>query len=207
MNSATRAAVIMGTGFFLLAADRAPETDIASLFPLPASMESADDAAVPAPAIIEEPIDMPAPDLAPVLPEAATLAGMVADVRALDGIARDQELHCLASAIYFEAKGEPLEGQLAVAEVILNRVERGGFGQSICAVVKAPGQFSFVRGGTMPTPVHRASWDTAQAIAVIASADAWSDIVGGATHFHAKRVKPGWRMQRVAQVGNHIFYR
>lgn len=190
-------------GLTLLAAGEAPDFNDLD-FP-------ADPGPVVAPvetiAIIEEIPTTPEPELGPVLPEADNLAQMVRQLKAELRIALDEELNCLAVAVYFESKGEPLDGQLAVAQVILNRVEQGRFGRDICAVVKAPRQFSFVRGGRMPAPVNREQWKTAQAIAVIAAAEGWHAIVGEATHFHATRVKPGWRMQRVAQVGNHIFYR
>ena len=73
-----------------------------------------------------------------------TLAEAVA---AQDNAAADEALECLAGAIYFESKGEPLTGQLAVAEVIINRAKSGRFPTDVCAVVKQRGQFSFVRGG------------------------------------------------------------
>lgn len=78
-----------------------------------------------------------------------TLAAAVAAQAIPDTI--DEELQCMAGAIYFEAKGEPLSGQLAVAEVILNRSKSGRFPKTVCSVVKQPGQFSFVRGGRVPT--------------------------------------------------------
>jgi hypothetical protein len=135
----------------------------------------------------------------------ASLKALVADVRD-DAMPSDEQFECLARSVYWEAKGEPLEGQLAVAQVILNRVERGRFGPDVCGVVKARGQFSFVKGGMIPAPVNARSWAEAKAVAQIALIDAWKPVVGEATHFHATRVNPGWRMQRVAQVGNHIFY-
>ncbi|RHW17647.1 cell wall hydrolase [Sphingomonas gilva] len=120
----------------------------------------------------------------------------------------DRELECLASATYFESRGEPLEGQLAVAEVIINRAESGRFADSICGVVHQPGQFSFVRGGKMP-PVNRNSdaWEEAVAVAQIAQDEAWESKASDALFFHARRVSPRWRLKRVAAVGNHIFYR
>src|SRR3546814_5677632 len=72
----------------------------------------------------------------------------------------DPQLNCLAGAIYFESKGEPLSGQLAVANVIMNRVESGRFPSTICGVVTQRDQFSFVRGGKIPaidTKIGRAS--------------------------------------------------
>lgn len=119
----------------------------------------------------------------------------------------DADMECLATAVYFESKGEPLAGQLAVAQVILNRVESGRFGNSICDVVKAPKQFSFVRNGNLGTPRHARQFETAQAIAWIAANKAWDDVAGRATHFHATYVNPRWKLQRVAAIGNHIFYR
>jgi N-acetylmuramoyl-L-alanine amidase len=120
----------------------------------------------------------------------------------------DRELECLAGATYFESRGEPLEGQLAVAEVIINRAESGRFANSICGVVHQPGQFSFVRGGKMPS-INRNSrgWREALAVAQVAQEEAWESSASDALFFHARRVSPKWRLKRVAAVGNHIFYR
>ncbi|HJO66877.1 MAG TPA: cell wall hydrolase, partial [Sphingomonas sanguinis] len=76
-----------------------------------------------------------------------SLADAVADQ---DEIASSEELRCLAGAIYFEGRGEPLAGQLAVAQVILNRTKSGRFPTDVCNVIKQRGQFSFVRGGEIP---------------------------------------------------------
>ena len=120
----------------------------------------------------------------------------------------DRESECLAAATYFESKGEPLAGQLAVANVVINRSESRRFARTICGVVHQQGQFSFVRGGRMP-PIARNSthWRNAVAIAHIAREELWQPEVETALFFHAKRVSPGWRMQRVGAVGNHVFYR
>lgn len=120
----------------------------------------------------------------------------------------DSELECLAGATYFESRGESLEGQLAVAEVIINRTESGRFPDSICGVVHQRGQFSFVRGGKMPT-IKRDSraWREALAVAQIAQDEVWESSASDALFFHARRVSPKWRLKRVASVGNHIFYR
>jgi spore germination cell wall hydrolase CwlJ-like protein len=119
----------------------------------------------------------------------------------------DSELSCLAGAVYFESKGEPLSGQLAVANVIINRTTSGRFPASICSVVKQPGQFSFVRGGRIPAVGSNAQYRTATAIAKIALADAWADPAPKALYFHARRVSPNWGKGRVAMIGNHIFFR
>jgi N-acetylmuramoyl-L-alanine amidase len=121
----------------------------------------------------------------------------------------DAEHECLAGAVYFESKGEPLAGQLTVAEVVLNRSTSGRFPASVCGVVKQRGQFSFIRAGRFP-PIARtsAAWRKAVAIAHIAKADLADGAAPKALFFHARHVKPSWtRLTRVASVGNHVFYR
>lgn len=119
----------------------------------------------------------------------------------------DSELRCLATAVYFESKGEPLEGQLAVAQVILNRVESRRFADSICGVVHEPKQFSFSK--TAAVRQNSDIWRTAVAIAQIALDDRWQEIAPDALFFHANYVAPSWRQSRVkiSQIGAHIFYR
>lgn len=120
----------------------------------------------------------------------------------------NEEARCLAGAVYFESKGESLSGQLAVARVIINRARSGRFASSLCGVVFQPGQFSFVRGRSIPA-VNTASqdWQKAVAITQIALDNSWSNAAEGALFFHARRVSPGWRLTRVAAIDNHIFYR
>jgi spore germination cell wall hydrolase CwlJ-like protein len=139
-------------------------------------------------------------------PVRRSLADLVADYASTQ--TADAQHECLAGAVYFEAKGEPLHGQLSVAEVILNRARSGRFPSSACGVVKQRGQFSFVRGGGFP-PIARTSlaWKRAVAIAHIAVQDLADGPAPKALFFHAKRVSPRWRLTRVAMVGNHIFYR
>ncbi|HEU4960118.1 MAG TPA: cell wall hydrolase [Sphingomonas sp.] len=138
--------------------------------------------------------------------EFASLAAAVAAQEAPETV--DDELACLAGAIYFESKGEPLSGQLAVADVIINRTKSGQFASTICGVVTQPGQFSFVRGGRMPAiDTHRKSYRTALAVAQVALDNAWNDPAPDALYFHAKRVRPGWGKTKVASIGHHIFYR
>jgi N-acetylmuramoyl-L-alanine amidase len=119
-----------------------------------------------------------------------------------------RELHCLAGAVFFEARGESLAGQLAVGRVIVARSRSGRFADSYCSVVYQPSQFSFVRGNRMPAirPGSR-GWREAVAIAQIAHAGSWRSPVEGALYFHAARVSPGWRLTRMARVDNHVFYR
>lgn len=121
----------------------------------------------------------------------------------------DPQGDCLATSVYFESKGEPLKGQLAVAQTILNRTASGRFADTVCGVVRQPGQFSFVHhGGSMPTaPRASAAWQKAVAIAKIARDGLWKQVAPEAMFFHARRVSPGWGKIRVASLGNHIFFR
>lgn len=118
------------------------------------------------------------------------------------------EMRCLAGAIYFEARGETLEGQLAVGRVIVNRANSGRFPSSYCGVVYQPSQFSFVRGRSMPSVRENSDdWREAVAVAQIASEGRWHSPARGALFFHATRVSPKWRLTRLARVDNHVFYR
>jgi N-acetylmuramoyl-L-alanine amidase len=153
----------------------------------------------------------PADEAEAVAPEpvkpATDLAGLVAQFRGTDPGSR--ELECLAVGIYFEAKSEPLAGQLAVGQVIANRANSGRrFPSSYCGVLFQRGQFSFVRGRSYPT-VARASrqWQNAVAVARIVDQQLHQSAVPNALFFHAKRVQPRWRLTRVGSVGNHVFYR
>lgn len=204
MRNPVRAAALLAAAVLLLAAGKAPNGDL--LFLNDIDTPSAEMAPEPVPFIDESP-DFPEPELGLILPEAGNLTRLVADVRDLEGAKMDEDYNCLAIAVYFESKGEPLDGQLAVAQVILNRVEDGRFGQNACAVVKAPRQFGFVRAGALPTPTDRKAWETAKAVALIAISGSWPEIAPDATHFHATRVNPGWKLHRIATVGQHIFYR
>ncbi|NBW74248.1 MAG: cell wall hydrolase [Sphingomonadaceae bacterium] len=119
-----------------------------------------------------------------------------------------RELNCLATAIYHEAKGETLNGQLAVGRVIVARSKSGRFPDSYCGVVFQPSQFSFVRGNSLPTgPRTAKQWKNAVAVAQIAHEGTWQSPVEGALFFHAAYVSPGWRLTRMARVDNHVFYR
>src|SRR6185295_2299033 len=147
-------------------------------------------------------------ELAPVPAKpSGDLASLVAQLRSSEPGSR--ELECLAVGIYFESKSEPLSGQLAVGEVIANRANSNGrFPSSYCGVLFQRGQFSFVRGHSLPS-VPRASkqWQTAVAMAKIVDQGLKESAVGNALFFHARYVSPGWRLKRIASIGNHIFYR
>ncbi len=135
------------------------------------------------------------------------LSSLVAQLRGSD--AGSRELECLAAGVYFESKSEPLGGQLAVGQVIANRANsHGRFPSSYCGVLFQRGQFSFIRGGHWPA-VNRSGrqWQNAVAIAKIVDQDLKDSEAENALFFHAKRVSPGWRLKRVASIGNHVFYR
>lgn len=121
----------------------------------------------------------------------------------------DDATRCLAGAIYFEAKGEPIAGQLAVAEVIINRAKSGRFPSDVCAVVTQRGQFGFVRSGQIPViDAGRAAYKTALAVARVALADAWDGPAPAALFFNTANRRPGGaRLVKVASVGNHVFWR
>ena len=153
------------------------------------------------------PQDAPATPQPEARPEQSrSLADLVYE-HAADSVA-DQETDCLARAVYWESKGEPLAGQLAVADVIINRSESGRFASTLCGVVRQRSQFSFVHGGYIPpAPQGSPQWRTAVAIARIARDNLAEGAAPQALFFHARRVHPGWRLTRVAAVGNHVFYR
>jgi N-acetylmuramoyl-L-alanine amidase len=135
------------------------------------------------------------------------LASMVEQLRSPD--AGSRELECLATGIYFESKGEPLAGQLAVGKVIANRAgSNGRFPGTFCGVLFQRGQFSFVHGHSLPSvPRSNKQWQTAVALAKIVDQDLKESPVGDALFFHARYVAPGWHAKRVASIGNHVFYR
>ncbi|WP_310468983.1 cell wall hydrolase [Sphingomonas sp.] len=126
------------------------------------------------------------------------------------GPALDSEANCLATAVYFESMGEPLEGQLAVARVVLNRAASGRYPATWCGVVKQKAQFSFVRAGRFPrVDAGCQAWRKAQAIARIAMANAAASLPADVLWYHADYVAPSWgrRLTKVEKIGAHIFYR
>jgi spore germination cell wall hydrolase CwlJ-like protein len=123
----------------------------------------------------------------------------------------DPETTCLATAVYFEARGESLEGQLAVARVVMNRAASGKYPPDWCSVVKQPAQFSFVlRNGEFPqVDTGCDAWAKAQAIAELAEANVVPSVGPGVLWYHADYVAPSWgsRLNMVEKIGAHIFYR
>jgi spore germination cell wall hydrolase CwlJ-like protein len=128
---------------------------------------------------------------------------------------RDKALRCLTQAVYFEAGFEPVEGQQAVAQTVLNRMRHPGYPKSICGVVyegaaRGTGcQFSFTCDGSLARTISPAVWDNAQVIARRALGGFVMKDVGTATHYHANYVYPYWAptLVKLKTVGAHIFYR
>ena len=145
---------------------------------------------------------------------ARLLAEQRAEKRALR---REGDLECLAENIYFEARGEPVDGQYAVAEVTLNRTRAQNFPHSICAVVhetrwdpsrrRYVADFSWTALGSL-TPQDGQAWKSAMTVATAVYDDLRAPLVPGALFYHATTVRPAWARSRkaIATIGNHIFY-
>ncbi len=122
---------------------------------------------------------------------------------------------CLTEALYFEARGEPIRGQYAVAEVILNRVDNDNYPDNICDVVYQNAhrhlacQFTYACDGIPENMTDRATWDRLSRIARLMMDGAPRTLTSGATHYHADYVHPDWARvyPRTATIGQHLFYR
>jgi len=127
-------------------------------------------------------------------------------------------LTCLAMNVYFEARGESLAGQQAVAEVTLNRVASGRYPDTVCGVVfqknwdplrgRYVSAFSWTEFETV-IPPEGAAWDRALEVALSVHGGRVAPQLHGALHYHAKRVRPSWARahRQIARIGNHVFYR
>jgi len=115
---------------------------------------------------------------------------------------------CLSLALYHEARGEPIHGQLMVARVIVNRMESRRWPSSMCGVITQHRQFSFYRKNNTPKPRDEVAWAKAQKLATDIIND--PNILPPSTvnHYHTPNVHPVWRkgLHRIARIGNHIFY-
>lgn len=143
---------------------------------------------------------------APVFKLPATSAGELARASALD---------CLSAAVYYEAASEPLQGQRAVAQVVLNRVRHPAFPKSVCGVVyqgadrRTGCQFTFSCDGSLARHPSERGWQLARAVAAAALDGSVERSVGMATHYHTVWVVPYWAdsLTKIGVVGAHIFYR
>ncbi len=131
-------------------------------------------------------------------------------------IASQKQHWCMATAIYFEARGESYRGQVAVAQVVRNRVKHGAYPNSICSVVfqnqswKNRCQFSFACDGVPERVNEKTAWKQAEEIATkVINGDIYLAEVANATHYHANYVRPKWapKLKKLTNIGVHIFYR
>lgn len=127
-----------------------------------------------------------------------------------------RQRRCLATAIYFEARGEPVQGQIAVAQVVMNRVRSSLYPDTICGVVyqgqhrRTGCQFSFTCDGKPDVAKDKERWRQANKIAYeFTQGETFLGDIGHATHYHANYVNPRWRwgLNRIKKVGQHIFYK
>lgn len=127
-----------------------------------------------------------------------------------------RQRRCLATAIYFEARGEPIQGQLAVAQVVMNRVRSSLYPDTICGVVyqgqhrRTGCQFSFTCDGRADVARDKERWRIANELALkVTQGETFLGDIGHATHYHANYVSPRWRreLNRIKKVGAHIFYK
>ncbi len=158
--------------------------------------------------VVQELPEEATPDFTGIAPEADSLHDLVAAMPAAGELS--DEMRCLAGAVYFESRGEPLSGQLAVAQVVINRSESSRFPASYCGVVYQRAQFSFIRGGAMPRiKTGTKAWKRATAIARIAHQGLWDSEAQDSLYFHATYVNPRWAQKKTrrAAIKTHIFYR
>ena len=139
-----------------------------------------------------------------------------AEMLGLAGKARGKAEKCLANAVYFEARSEPVRGQIAVAQVVINRAFSGYYPDDICGVVYQNAhrhlscQFTFACDGIPDVVTEREEWERAKRIARESlDGKLWLRDVGKATHYHASYVYPYWvrSMHRLTKIGLHRFYR
>jgi spore germination cell wall hydrolase CwlJ-like protein len=160
--------------------------------------------------------DLPRSNLdntAEVLQRPAGAPAFLATARSEADAARASD--CLTSAIYYEARSEPVDGQRAVAQVVLNRVRDRAFPNTVCGVVyqgshrRTGCQFSFTCDGSLFRRPQPFAWARARAVADAALAGGVYAPVGSATHYHANYVMPWWApsLARIGAVGAHVFYR
>jgi len=130
---------------------------------------------------------------------------------------RERQLDCMAMNIYREAGYEPFEGKVAVAQVTMNRVKDGRFGDDVCGVIykknvvmeKVVCQFSWAcDSGAKTTPINNAAYNESYEVAKKVLLEGFKlDILKNALYYHANYVNPQWPLDKIGQIGNHIFYK
>lgn len=144
--------------------------------------------------------------------ETSDVAYTIAWLKAQPAPKGDAEWECLKTALYFEARGETIEGQFAVAEVILNRVDSVRYPNTVCGVVQQGGgrhcQFSFNCDGKTEAMADPEAEDISGRIARVMLDGAPRALTDGAMYFHTLGVKPSWskRFAQTASIGAHLFY-
>jgi spore germination cell wall hydrolase CwlJ-like protein len=156
-------------------------------------------------AIPAAPAALPAPQQVQPAP-ASTPADADAARNEAETKISERELDCMTKVILYEAGAEGRAGQVAVAQVVMNRATSGRFPKTVCGVVYQPGQFSSIRSYKAP---GGARWERAEEIARDVMMGEAQSGVGKALYFHATRVSPAYvrSRTRVATIGNHVFYR
>jgi spore germination cell wall hydrolase CwlJ-like protein len=137
-------------------------------------------------------------------------------LNAQDAASGGAQWQCLAEALYFEARGETVRGQFAVAEVIMNRVKSGRFPNSVCGVIhqgtgkKYQCQFTYTCDGIPENIREPRAWERVGKVArAILDGTAPLNLTAGATHYHTTAVSPRWsrKYTKTAAIGDHLFYR
>ena len=127
----------------------------------------------------------------------------------------NRELKCLSEALYFEARGEQIEGQIAVADVIINRKNSKRFPSTICGVVSEGShkrnacQFSYNCDGKLELIYDKKTYKRIVKLSSMILTGSFSDVTNGATFFHASEVSPSWskKFKKTRKIGRHIFYK
>jgi spore germination cell wall hydrolase CwlJ-like protein len=223
MNRIVRSAGFAAAAFALVAGASYSDPAAAgeTLAPAPAILTAQAQAPAPAPTVMSDPnlfkkmwanvtaLVTPQPETPPVAtaPQPRSLTDLVLAYAA--DVTSDREQECLANAVYFEARSEPIEGQLAVAEVVLNRAASGRYPADLCAVITQKAQFSFIQRGKFPRADRGSeAWKKAVAIASIARQKLAGSLPKDVLWYHATYVSPSWgkRLTKQTQIGLHIFY-
>lgn len=158
-------------------------------------------------------ISTPVPSATPK--GSGNLTFSLAELNARPRATGDAQFRCLAEALYFEARGETLKGQIAVAEVILNRVASSRFPNTVCRVIhqgtgrKYACQFTYTCDGLPETINEPRAYDRVAKVARMMLDGAPRKLSGGATYYHTTAVRPSWsrKFRRTAKMGVHLFYR
>jgi spore germination cell wall hydrolase CwlJ-like protein len=191
--------------------------------PVAVQVASIDPAASAALGAIAQVVPMPSAIMPVSAPAALAYARETTPATAFDRLVdrsgkavSEKELWCMATAIYFEARGESYRGQVAVGQVVMNRVAHRIYPKTICNVVfqnqhmRNACQFSFACDGIPETVTEPKAWAQAEEIAKgVINGSLYLTEVGAATHYHATYVYPDWapRLKKTTKIGHHIFYK